>query len=392
MDIISASNTYLADTYNRFNIALVRGNGARAWDENGKEYIDLGSGIAVNVFGYGDEEWKKAVTSQLDMIPHTSNLYHSAPAAKLAQLLCEKTGMKKVFFGNSGAEANECAVKLARKRAFDKYGDESHSTVITLKNSFHGRTMAMLSATGQEHFHQYFGPFTPGFAYAEANDLRDVKRIIESTGCCAVMLEMIQGEGGVMPLKYGFVKGVRQLCDENDMLLIADEVQTGNGRSGRLYSYMNFERPVDVITTAKGLGGGLPIGACLIGEKAAHVFGHGDHGSTFGGNPAVCAGAVSILSRIDDKLLQGVRDRSAIIFDMLNGAKGVEAISGMGLMLGIKVSGNARTICEKCAERGVLALTAKDRVRLLPPLNIDTEDLKAAVGVLREEIENAAIQ
>ena len=392
MDIISASNTYLADTYNRFNIALVRGNGARAWDENGKEYIDLGSGIAVNVFGYGDEEWKKAVTSQLDMIPHTSNLYHSAPAAKLAQLLCEKTGMKKVFFGNSGAEANECAVKLARKRAFDKYGDESHSTVITLKNSFHGRTMAMLSATGQEHFHQYFGPFTPGFAYAEANDLRDVKRIIESTGCCAVMLEMIQGEGGVMPLKYGFVKGVRQLCDENDMLLIADEVQTGNGRSGRLYSYMNFERPVDVVTTAKGLGGGLPIGACLIGEKAADVFGHGDHGSTFGGNPAVCAGAVSILSRIDDKLLQGVRDRSAIIFDMLNGAKGVEAISGMGLMLGIKVSGNARTICEKCAERGVLALTAKDRVRLLPPLNIDTEDLKAAVGVLREEIENAAIQ
>ena len=392
MDIISASSTYLADTYNRFSIALVRGKGARAWDENGKEYIDLGSGIAVNVFGYGDEEWKKAVTSQLDMIPHTSNLYHSAPAAKLAQLLCEKTGMKKVFFGNSGAEANECAVKLARKRAFDKYGDESHSTVITLKNSFHGRTMAMLSATGQEHFHQYFGPFTPGFAYAEANDLRDVKRIIESTGCCAVMLEMIQGEGGVMPLKYGFVKGVRQLCDENDMLLIADEVQTGNGRSGRLYSYMNFERPVDVVTTAKGLGGGLPIGACLIGENAAHVFGHGDHGSTFGGNPAVCAGAVSILSRIDDKLLQGVLDRSAIIFDMLNGAKGVEAISGMGLMLGIKVSGNARTICEKCAGRGVLALTAKDRVRLLPPLNIDTNDLKTAVGILREEIENAAIQ
>ncbi len=392
MDIISASNTYLADTYNRFDITLVRGKGARAWDENGKEYIDLGSGIAVNVFGYGDEEWKKAVTSQLDMIPHTSNLYHSAPAAKLAQLLCEKTGMRKVFFGNSGAEANECAVKLARKRAFDKYGDESHSTVITLKNSFHGRTMAMLSATGQEHFHQYFGPFTPGFAYAEANDIHDVKRIIENTGCCAVMLEMIQGEGGVMPLKYGFVKGVRQLCDENDILLIADEVQTGNGRSGRLYSYMNFERPVDVITTAKGLGGGLPIGACLIGEKAAHVFGHGDHGSTFGGNPAVCAGAVSILSRIDDKLLQGVRDRSAIIFDMLNGAKGVEAISGMGLMLGIKVSGNARTICEKCAERGVLALTAKDRVRLLPPLNIYTEDLKTAVGILREEIENAAVQ
>ena len=217
-----------------------------------------------------------------------------------------------------------------------------------------------------------------------------LKRIIESTGCCAVILEMIQGEGGVMPLTYGFVKGVRQLCDENDMLLIADEVQTGNGRSGRLYSYMNFERPVDVVTTAKGLGGGLPIGACLIGERAEHVFGHGDHGSTFGGNPAVCAGAVSILSRIDDKLLQGVRDRSAIIFDMLNGAKGLEGISGMGLMLGIKVSGDARAICEKCAERGVLALTAKDRVRLLPPLNIDIDDLKTAVGILREEIENAA--
>ncbi len=390
MDIISASKSYLADTYNRFNIALVKGKGARAWDENGKEYIDLGSGIAVNVFGYGDEEWKKAVTSQLDMIPHTSNLYHSAPAAELARLLCEKTGMKRVFFGNSGAEANECAVKLARKRAFDKYGDESHSTVITLTNSFHGRTIAMLSATGQAHFHRYFGPFTPGFVYAEADNIKDVRRLVSEHGCCAVMLEMIQGEGGVMPLSYGFVKGVRQLCDENDMLLIADEVQTGNGRSGRLYSYMNFERPVDVVTTAKGLGGGLPIGACLIGERAEHVFRPGDHGSTFGGNPAVCAGAVSILSRIDDAVLQGVRDRSAIIIDMLNGTEGLEAISGMGLMLGLKVIGNARKICESCAERGVLALTAKDRIRLLPPLNIDIGDLKTAVCILREEIIRAA--
>ena len=387
MNIIETDHTYVANTYKRFPVALAKGKGARAWDENGKEYIDLGSGIAVNIFGYGDEKWKQAVETQLDLIPHSSNLYHTEPCARLAQMLCERTGMKKVFFANSGAEANECAVKVARKYAFDKYGDDSHSTVITLKNSFHGRTLAMLSATGQDHFHQYFGPFTPGFVYAEANDINDVRRLAEENSCCAVMAEMIQGEGGVMPLSYGFVKGIRQLCDEKDMLFIVDEVQTGNGRTGRLYSYMNFERPVDIVTTAKGLGGGLPIGACMIGEKAQNTLGPGDHGSTFGGNPAACAGAVSILERIDDDLLASVREKSAFIIDTLNGAKGLKSISGMGLMLGLETERSASEIAGACLERGVLVLTAKTRVRLLPPLTISMDELKQAVAVLREEIE-----
>ncbi|MBQ3760435.1 MAG: acetylornithine/succinylornithine family transaminase [Clostridia bacterium] len=387
MSIIETDHQYVANTYKRFPVALVRGKGAKAWDENGKEYIDLGSGIAVNIFGYGDEKWKQAVTAQLDALPHSSNLYHTEPCGKLAKMLCERTGMKKVFFANSGAEANECAVKAARKYAYDKYGDESHSTVITLKNSFHGRTLGMLSATGQDHFHRFFGPFTPGFVYAEANNLSDVKRLSEENGCCAVMVEMVQGEGGVMPLNYGFVKGIWQLCKEKDMLFIVDEVQTGNGRSGRLFSYMNFERQPDIVTTAKGLGGGLPIGACLLGEKAENTLGYGDHGSTFGGNPAVCAGAISILERIDDALLQGVRERSAFIVDKLNGAKGLKSISGMGLMLGLETERSAGEIAGACLARGVLVLTAKAKVRLLPPLTIGFEELEKAVSILREEIE-----
>ena len=388
MNIIETDHKYVANTYRRFPVALVRGKGAKAWDADGKEYIDLGSGIAVNIFGYGDETWKQAVTSQLDKLPHSSNLYHTEPCAKLARMLCERTGMKKVFFGNSGAEANECAIKVARKYAFDKYGDESHSTIITLKNSFHGRTVTTLSATGQDHFHRYFGPFTPGFVHAEANDLSDVKRLAEENGCCAVMVEMVQGEGGVMPLNYGFVKGIWQLCKEKDLLFIVDEVQTGNGRSGRLFSYMNFERQPDVVTTAKGLGGGLPIGACLIGEKAENTLSFGDHGSTFGGNPAACAGAISILERIDDRLLEGVRARAKFIIDRLNGAKGLVGISGMGLMLGIETLRPASEIANACLARGVLVLTAKTRVRLLPPLTIDFDELEKAVTVLKEEIEN----
>ena len=387
MSIIETDHQYVANTYKRFPVALIRGKGAKAWDENGKEYIDLGSGIAVNIFGYGDEKWKQAVTTQLDALPHSSNLYHTEPCGKLAKMLCERTGMKKVFFANSGAEANECAVKAARKYAYDKYGDESHSTVITLKNSFHGRTLGMLSATGQDHFHRFFGPFTPGFVYAEANNISDVKRLSEENGCCAVMVEMVQGEGGVMPLNYGFVKGIWQLCKEKDMLFIVDEVQTGNGRSGRLFSYMNFERQPDIVTTAKGLGGGLPIGACLLGEKAENTLGYGDHGSTFGGNPAVCAGAISILERIDDALLQGVRERSAFIVDRLNGAKGLKSISGMGLMLGLETERSAGEIAGACLARGVLVLTAKAKVRLLPPLTIGFEELEKAVSILREEIE-----
>ena len=387
MNIIETDREYVANTYKRFDVALVRGKGARAWDDQGKEYIDLGSGIAVNIFGYGDEQWKQAVINQLDTLPHSSNLYYTGPCGKLAKMLCERTGMKKVFFANSGAEANECAVKVARKYAFDKYGDESHSTVITLVNSFHGRTLGMLSATGQDHFHQYFGPFTPGFVYAQANDLKGLLKLAEEYSCCAVMAEMIQGEGGVMPLSYGFVKGISQLCREKDLLFIVDEVQTGNGRTGRLFSYMNFERQPDIVTTAKGLGGGLPIGACLIGEKAEHTLSFGDHGSTFGGNPAVCAGAISILERIDEKLLSDVREKSAYIIDRLNGAKGLKSISGMGLMLGLETERSAGEIAKACLNRGVLVLTAKSKVRLLPPLTIGYAELEKAVGILKEEIE-----
>ncbi|MBQ3669817.1 MAG: aspartate aminotransferase family protein [Clostridia bacterium] len=387
MGIIETDKEYVAGTYKRFNVALVKGEGAKAWDENGREYIDLGSGIAVNIFGYGDHEWKQAVEKQLDAIPHSSNLYYTEPCGKLAKMLCERTGLKKVFFGNSGAEANECAVKVARKYAHDKYGDESHSTVITLINSFHGRTLAMLSATGQEHFHQHFGPFTPGFVYAKANDVEGLRQISRENACCAIMLEMVQGEGGVMPLENDFVKAAEEICRGNDMLLIVDEVQTGNGRTGKLYSYMNFGIKPDIVTTAKGLGGGLPIGACMIGEKAERTLGFGDHGSTFGGNPTVCAGAVSILERLTDDVLSEVEKKGLYIRKKLEGAKGLKSVSGMGLMLGLDTEGSAGEIANACLENGVLVLTAKTKIRLLPPLTISYGELDRAIGVLREQIE-----
>jgi len=384
--IIERDQAYVASTYARFPVALVRGKGAKAWDEAGKEFIDLGSGIAVNTFGYSDEEWKAAVMAQMEKLSHSSNLYYTDPCSELAKMLCERTGMKKVFFGNSGAEANECAVKVARKWAYDKFGD-GHGTVITLKNSFHGRTIAMLSATGQDHFHHYFGPFPEGFVYAEANNLEDVKRLAAENKCCAVMVEIIQGEGGVMPLSWAFLKGVQAFCNENDLLFMVDEVQTGNGRTGELYAYMHYGLAPDVVSTAKGLGGGLPIGACLIGEKAENALGNGDHGSTFGGNPIACAGGVSILSRIDKTLMDEVKEKSAWIFETLNGAKNVVSVSGIGFMIGIEITKNAREVVNACLERGVLALTAKTKIRLLPPLNIGWEELKKAIGILKEEIE-----
>ena len=384
--IIERDQAYVASTYARFPVALVRGKGAKAWDEAGKEFIDLGSGIAVNTFGYSDEEWKAAVAAQMEKLSHSSNLYYTDPCSELAKMLCERTGMKKVFFGNSGAEANECAVKVARKWAYDKFGD-GHGTVITLKNSFHGRTIAMLSATGQDHFHHYFGPFPEGFVYAEANNLEDVKRLAAENKCCAVMVEIIQGEGGVMPLGWAFLKGVQAFCNENDLLFMVDEVQTGNGRTGEMYAYMHYGLTPDVVSTAKGLGGGLPIGACMIGEKAENALGNGDHGSTFGGNPIACAGGVSILTRIDKTLMDEVKEKSAWIFETLNGAKNVVSVSGIGFMIGIEITKNAREVVNACLERGVLALTAKTKIRLLPPLNIGWEELKKAIGILKEEIE-----
>lgn len=386
MSITSNDKQFVANTYARFPLELVSGKGAILKDSNGKEYIDLGSGIAVNIFGVADDEWQKAVTHQLSVLPHTSNLYYSEPCSTLAELLCERTGMKKVFFSNSGAEANECAIKVARKYAFDKYGDESHSTIITLKNSFHGRTIATLKATGQDVFHTDFGPFPEGFVYAEANNFDDVKKFADTDKCIAVMMELVQGEGGVCKLDEAFVKSVAELVKEKDMLLIIDEVQTGNGRTGELYAYMHYGIQPDVVTTAKGLGGGLPIGATMFGEKVENVLTFGSHGSTFGGNPVSCAGACNIIKRIDDKLLNEVKKKSAYIFSELEGSKGVKSVSGLGLMIGVETEKPAKEIANACIEKGVLVLTAKTKVRLLPSLNIDWDDLKKAIQILKEVI------
>lgn len=386
MSITSNDKQFVANTYARFPIELVSGKGAILKDSNGKEYIDLGSGIAVNIFGVADDEWQKAVTHQLSVLPHTSNLYYSEPCSTLAELLCERTGMKKVFFSNSGAEANECAIKVARKYAFDKYADESHSTIITLKNSFHGRTIATLKATGQDVFHTDFGPFPEGFVYAEANNFDDVKKFVDTDKCIAVMMELVQGEGGVCKLDENFVKSVAELVKEKDMLLIIDEVQTGNGRTGELYAYMHYGIQPDIVTTAKGLGGGLPIGATMLGENVENVLTYGSHGSTFGGNPVSCAGACNIIKRIDDKLLSEVKEKSSYIFSELEGAKGVKSVSGLGLMIGVETEKPAKEVANACIEKGVLVLTAKTKVRLLPSLNIDWDDLKKAIRILKEVI------
>lgn len=382
-EIKKLDEAYVANTYARFPLELVSGKGSLVYDETGKEYIDLGSGIGVTAFGIADPVWQSAVTQQLQKLQHTSNLYYTEPCVKLAKMLCEKTGMKKVFFCNSGAEANECAIKVARKYAAEKKGADCF-TVVTLENSFHGRTLTTLAATGQEHYHELFQPLTPGFVHAKANDLADVTEKVKKTNAAAVMMECIQGEGGVIALERDFVRGVAEYCKANDVVLIVDEVQTGNGRSGKLYAYMNYGIEPDVVSTAKGLGGGLPLGAALMGEKVQNVLGHGDHGSTFGANPVCCAGALSVLSRIDETLLQQVKEKSAFLFKELSGAQGVEAVSGMGLMVGIKTVKPAADVVKTCMENGVLCLTAKDKVRLLPTLNIPLCTLEKAVQVIKD--------
>ena len=374
---------YVANTYARFPVEIVSGKGSVVCDETGKEYIDMGSGIGVTAFGIADDAWKAAVIAQLGKLQHMSNLYYTEPCALLAQMLCEKTGMKKVFFCNSGAEANECAIKAARKYAAEKKGAE-YFTVVTLKNSFHGRTLTTLAATGQDHYHELFQPLTPGFVHAAADDLEGTKALALESKAAAVMIECIQGEGGVIPLEKDYVQGLAAFCAENDILLLVDEVQTGNGRTGALYAYMNYGVTPDIVSTAKGLGGGLPLGATLFGEKTQGVLQNGDHGSTFGGNPVSCAGALSILSRIDDAFLAEVREKSARVFSALEGAEGVEAVSGMGLMIGVKPVKPAGDVVRTCLENGVLCLTAKDKVRLLPALNIPAETLEKAIGILKE--------
>ena len=385
MDIFSQDKEYIANTYGRLPVEFVSGKGSVLRDSEGKEYIDLGSGIAVNIFGIADDEWVSAVTSQLTKLQHTSNYYYTEPQADLAKQICERTNMKKVFFGNSGAEANECAIKTSRKYGNKVLGFEN-PVIITLKNSFHGRTVTTLTATGQDVFHKDFGPFTPGFVYAEANNREELLRLSEENDCCAVMMELIQGEGGVMALDKDYVEYARELCTEKNMLLIIDEVQTGNGRSGCLYSFMNYGIQPDIFTTAKGLGGGLPIGAAVLGEKVKDILTAGDHGSTFGGNPVCAAGALNVFGRIDDELLTSVKEKSEYIISELKDLDGVDGISGMGLMLGIKTKKDAKAILKECLNRGVLVLTAKDKVRLLPALNIPMAELKKGIEILKEVI------
>lgn len=385
MTIKETDNQYVANTYGRFDVALVRGNGAYLYDEEGKEYIDLGGGIAVNTFGAADSEWVAAVTRQLMTLQHTSNLYYTKPCAKLAELLCERTGMKKVFFSNSGAEANECAIKAARKYSFDKYG-LGRSTIVTLRNSFHGRTVTTLSATGQDAFHQFFFPFTGGFTHITANDPNGLSVLGGDKSVCAVLLETIQGEGGVNVLGEGYIRAVAERCAKNDILLMFDEVQTGNGRTGKLYSYMHYGVSPDIVTTAKGLGGGLPIGATLFGEKTQSVLTPGTHGSTFGGNPVCAAGACNILSRLDDALLNEVTEKGVYIREALLSVSGVLGVYGKGLMLGVETAASPAEVAAECLRRGVLVLTAKNKVRLLPPLNIPWDALKKAVEIIKEVV------
>ena len=376
---------YVAGTYNRFPVELVSGKGAILTAIDGKEYIDMGSGIGVNSFGCIDDVWSDAVKAQLGKLQHTSNLYYTQPCVQLAKMLCERTGMSKVFFCNSGAEANECAIKVARKYASDKKG-AGHHTIITLQNSFHGRTLTTLAATGQDHYHELFQPLTPGFVSTPPNDIAALEKCVMENSPAAIMIECIQGEGGVCVLQKDFVKAAEKLARENDLVLIVDEVQTGNGRTGKLYSYMNFDIVPDVVSTAKGLGGGLPLGAAMLAEKVQGVLGFGDHGSTFGGNPICCAGAISILSRLTDEFLEDVAQKGRFVFDTLGKAEGVEAMSGLGLMIGIKPVKAAGDVVKACMENGVLCLTAKDKVRLLPPLNIPMDVLEKAVGVIRDAL------
>ena len=383
MNTFELDQAYVAGTYKRFPVEIVSGKGSVVQDVNGREYIDMGSGIAVTSFGVADEEWIQAVEKQIHSVQHMSNLYYTAPCARLAQLLCEKTGMKKVFFGNSGAEANECAIKVARKWAAERKGPEA-STVVTLKNSFHGRTLTTLAATGQDHYHELFQPLTPGFAHIDAGDAAAFEALCQSGRVAAILLECVQGEGGVIPLDPAFAKDVEAICRKHDVLLMIDEVQTGNGRTGKMYAYMNYGLHPDVVSTAKGLAGGLPMGACLLGERVENVLSFGDHGSTFGGNPVAAAAAVSVVSRLTDDFLAEVARKGDLLRSLLEGAPGIESVTGMGLMLGLKTAKPAGEVVSACMEKGVLCLTAKDKVRLLPALNIPDSVLKKAAEVIRE--------
>ena len=383
MNTFEKDKKFVAPTYGRFPLEIVGGKGSILKGSDSKEYIDLGSGIAVNTFGACDEVWVNAVKAQLDKFAHTSNLYYTAPCADLAEMLCLRTGMKNVFFSNSGAEANETAIKAARRYGAQNKG-EDYYTIITLEKSFHGRTHTTLAATGQENFHKEFLPLTEGFVHTPPNDIEKLRETINNNKCCAIMIELVQGEGGVNALSKEFVAEIDKICKEKDLILIVDEVQTGNGRTGKLYAYMHYGIMPDVLSTAKGLCGGLPLGATMLGEKVKDIFSPGLNGSTFGANPVCCSGAISVLERLTDEFLEEVTKKAQLVRDTLSGAEGIEDISGLGLMIGIKTVKEAKEVVNYCMERGVLVLTAKDRVRLLPPLNIETELLKKALEIIKE--------
>ena len=385
MNIQEADKKYIASTYNRFPVTIMSGKGSIAVGEKGKKYIDMGSGIGVTSFGYCDEIWQNAITEQIHLVQHTSNLYYTEPCTKLAEMLIDKTGMSKVFFSNSGAEANECAIKAARKYASEKKGKGCYN-IVTLWNGFHGRTLTTLAATGQEHYHELFQPLTPGFKHIHVGDVKEL-RGVDPKKTAAIMIECIQGEGGVNVLPKEYVQAIEQYCKQNDIILIVDEVQTGNGRTGKFYSYMHYDIKPDIVSTAKGLAGGLPMGATILGDKVQNVFAFGDHGSTFGGNPVAAAGAVSIVKRMDTKFLDEVKQKGKFVKDFFKDNPNVEQISGLGLMVGIKPANkSASDVVKQCMEKGVLCLTAKDKVRLLPALNIPSDTLKQALEVIKSSL------
>ncbi len=379
---------YFAPTYSRFPVYLEQGSGVTATDGNGNTYLDFGSGIGVNALGYADREWAEAVATQAATLQHTSNLYYTKPATELAEKLCTATGYSKVFFGNSGAEANEGAIKAARKYSFDKYG-QGRQTIVTLCNSFHGRTITTLAANGQASFHDYFFPFTEGFVYANANDMADVTEKL-TDDVCAVMLEFVQGEGGVNAMEPEFVSALAKVCEERDILLVADEVQTGMGRTGKLLASEHYGVKPDITTLAKALGGGLPIGAVLFNEKTQNVFQSGQHGSTFGGNPVACAGALVCLKKLSDKeFLNEVAEKGAYLQEKLRALPQVEAVSGLGMMIGITLKSDKPVgeVATLCAKQGLLVLTAKTKIRLLPPLIITKEEIDSGVAILQKVLE-----
>ena len=373
----------IVSTYSRYDMAADRGKGACCYDTDGKKYIDFTAGIGVNSLGFCDDSWLGAVTAQLKKLQHASNLFYTEPQLKVAEMLTERTGMSKVFFGNSGAEANEAAIKTARKYGTTRKGNNVNK-IITLENSFHGRTMATITATGQDHYHKYFTPFVDGFRYCRANDAEQLKDLVDDE-TCAVMMEMIQGEGGVLNLDAEFVRAAVDICAQRDILFIADEVQTGIGRTGKLFAYEHFGVKPDIVTFAKGIGGGLPIGGTLMGEKCCDVLQPGDHGTTYGGNPVACAGACEVLSRIDDAFLKDVENKGRYLKSELMKIPQVKSVSGMGLMLGVEIEGKeAAEAVKEALESGLMILTAKNKVRMLPPLTITYDELDEGIEIFKK--------